>query len=72
MVMAEWNAAESCLYRVDEIYSYAGDDAGMALVYEDLSVVYAALERFHEADDMKERADELHEIRRALHDQNDG
>ena len=67
MVMAKWSAAESCLYRVDEIYSYAGDDVGMALVYEDLSVVYEALERPREANDMREKAEELVEIRNALY-----
>ena len=43
----------------------------MALVYEDLSVVYAALERPCEADDMREKAEELNEIRQAFYDQDE-
>ena len=68
MVVANWSAAESCLYRVDEIYSYAGDDIGAALVYEDLSVVFEAQHRNEEAQEMAWRAEEARDIREALND----
>jgi hypothetical protein len=68
MVVANWSAAESCLYRVDEIYSYAGDDIGAALVYEDLSVVFEAQHRNEEAQEMMWRAEEARDIREALYD----
>lgn len=68
MVLAKWSAAESCLYRVEEIYTYTSDDTGAALVYEDLSIVFEAQHRDEEAAKMRWRADEMNEIQSALYD----
>ena len=68
MFLAKWSAAESCLYQVDEIYTFAGDDTGAALVYEDLSIVFEAQNRHDEAAKMRSRAKEINAIQSALYD----